>query len=131
MAGGRPEVLRMRTDVVGKVLKNSMSTPPLSGPPVSSPSVPKKKKPLARSVYLEEEDWKDLDACAHFHEVMFKLQGEEQTVSRNDVIVAFLTWARDAFWKDKGGKPKGEREVLEKAKQHAERLARKKDTAAE
>lgn len=117
----------MRPDVVAKLLK-SMPKPPRTSPGVSSsPSVPKKKKPLARPVYMDEEDWKDLDDCARFHEAMFRYQGEEQSVSRNDVIVAFLTWARKAFWAEKGGKPKTEKDLQERARQHVERLAKKKD----
>lgn len=119
----------LRPDIA-RVLAVSMSHKPTTSPDVSSPpGVPLKKLPRASQVRMDDEDWKDLDEIARFHEETFRLQGAKQDVSRNDVIVAFLAWARGAFWDDKGGRPKNEKEFQEKVKQHVARLAKKRDAS--
>lgn len=89
-----------------------------------SPTLLPKEKPdrPARQVFLAPEMWRELSEAADFHTLVFKKMGVEETVSRNDLIESFLTWALDAYWDDKGGKPKTEAERSTRVAASAEKL---------
>lgn len=89
---------------------------------MSSPDLLPKKQRGVRRVFLEPEFWEELTEVAQFHSMVFKEMGSKEKVSRNDVIGAFLRWAVDTYWNDKGGKPTETKDRLEKARRHAEKL---------
>jgi hypothetical protein len=88
----------------------------------SSPRLLPRKKPVDRKVFLEEDLWKELSDAAEFHTKVFEELGSDEKVSRNDIIDTFLRWALDAYWDDKGGKPKNATDGAAKVKRHAEKL---------
>lgn len=96
--------------------------PPKKRPVVSGPKLLPKKRAIARNVYLAPEMWAELDEAADFHGAVFEAMGADEKVSRNDVIDAFLRWALDAYWEDKGGRPGSANELQAKAKRHADAL---------
>ena len=91
---------------------------------VSSPVLLPKKKVLDRRVFLSADLWAELSEAAEFHQAVFSAMGADETVSRNDVVAAFLQWAVVAYWEDKGGKPTSKADAETKAKRHAEQLAK-------
>lgn len=95
---------------------------PKRKPIVSGPKLFPKAKTKPRSLYLGADMWDELDEATEFHSRVFEALGSGQKVSRNDVIEAFLRWALDAYWDDKGGRPKSEKERRDKAVRHAEAL---------
>jgi len=75
------------------------------GHPKSAPSLlPRPLRPDKR-VFLPPELWEGLSRAAKFHEEAFAKMDRHESVSRNDIIESFLTWALDTYWKDKGGEP--------------------------
>lgn len=76
------------------------------------PHIRPKKKREERRVFLEPSQWADLTDAADVHTEAFRAMGVEETVSRNDLLEGFLTWAADVFWAEHGGRPstKAERE---------------------
>jgi len=87
-----------------------------------APDLRPKKKRQEQRVFLEAGEWKALTEIAEFHTLVFELMGHKERVSRNDILEAFLRWARDSYWEDKGGKPASPKDRQEKAKRHAARL---------
>jgi hypothetical protein len=91
--------------------------------PMSGPTLFPAKKREERRVFLEPIRWEELSEVAEFHSLVFKEMGADERVSRNDIIDAFLKWATESYWDDKGGKPVTASDRLEKAKRHAKKLA--------
>ncbi len=75
-----------------------------------------------RQVFLSPEMWEELTEAAKFHTLVFEKMGADEKVSRNDLIDSFLKWALDAYWEDKGGKPKSDAEKVARATVAAEKL---------
>lgn len=94
---------------------------------VSAPDLRPRKKLVRKPVFLPQEVWDQLQECADFHGEVFREMGDDEKVSRNDIIQSFLKWAIDAYWKDKGGKPTNEKDRAAKVKRHAERLLKSTD----
>lgn len=92
-------------------------------PPVTKhPTLMPKTKREERRVFLAPEFWAELTEVAEFHTEVFKAMEENETVSRNDIIEAFLRWAVDSYWEDKGGSPTGQGDRAKKVEAYAERL---------
>lgn len=89
-----------------------------------APTLLPKRKREERRVFLEPELWRELDHIAEFHTEVFSAMGADEKVSRNDVIAAFLQWAVDAYWQERGGRPTSDRDRTEKVRRHAEQLKR-------
>jgi hypothetical protein len=86
------------------------------------PTLLPKEKREERRVFLPRQLWKDLDECAAFHQAAFDELDAKESVSRNDLIQAFMSWARDAYWEQVGGRPKDKKEWGEKVKRFAESM---------
>lgn len=101
---------------------SAAGVPLLAGrsPKVPGPTLVPRKKTIARSVYLEPSMWQELAEAAEFQSAVFEALGHEEKVSRNDVIDAFLRWALDSYWEDKGGRPTSKTDRTEKARRNAE-----------
>jgi hypothetical protein len=84
-----------------------------------------------RRVFGPKELWDDLTETAEFHTDAFKEIGASETVSRNDLIIAFLKWADKAFWDDKGGRPKNPVERKKKLVAFAEDLKKELEAGGE
>jgi hypothetical protein len=94
-------------------------------PPMpQSPKLLPKKKTLDKRVFLEPKLWDEMTEVAEFHTLVFEAMGASEKVSRNDIIAAFLRWAVDSYWEDKGGVPSTKDERTRKARAYAERLAK-------
>lgn len=94
-------------------------------PPVLMP----KKKRQEQRVFMPRKKWEGLTEIARFQQEAFDLIGEEQSVSRNDVVEGFLTWAMKAFWADKSGRPASDKEWNEKVKRFSEYLKKRQEEA--
>jgi predicted ArsR family transcriptional regulator len=86
------------------------------------PTLLPKEKREERRVFLPKKLWKALDECAEFHQAAFDLLDAKESVSRNDLIDAFMRWAIDAYWEQHGGRPTGEKDRAEKVKRFAESM---------
>ncbi len=75
-----------------------------------------------RQVFLASEMWEELTEAAKFHTLVFEKMGADEKVSRNDLIDSFLKWALEAYWDDKGGKPKTDAERTARAVAAADKL---------
>lgn len=95
---------------------------PKKSPTVSGPTLMPKKATVSRQVFLTGEMWVELKEAARFHSETFKALGSAEGVSRNDLIEAFLRWALDSYWDDKGGHPTSKEEWAKKVERHAEAL---------
>lgn len=93
-------------------------------PSVPGPDLRPRKKRTDKRVFLDDALWDRLTDTAEFHSEVFKMMGADEAVSRNDIIEAFLEWADNAYWEDKGGRPaKGDKVGrADKARRHAEKL---------
>jgi hypothetical protein len=89
---------------------------------VSGPKLLPAKKAEARQVFATKEMWAELTEAAEFHEDVFEALASDEKVSRNTIVVAFLGWALEEYWADKGGKPGSKAEWAEKVKRHAQAL---------
>src|SRR3954468_3121175 len=87
--------------------RSSVNQPPLLLP---------KRKRQERRVFLDIELWAAMDEVAEFHQAVFKEMGADESVSRNDMISAFLEWAASSYWEDKGGRPASKADLHEKVK---------------
>lgn len=95
-------------------------------PPEMSRRKSDKKK---QWVSLKPKLWADLKYAAKFATRVFHHTGQPETVSRNDFIEDSLTWAIDAYWKDKGGAPTNDEEFEKKAAEHAAKLMAREASA--
>ena len=86
---------------------------------MSGPKLVPKTKLKAVKLHLEPDLPELMDDAAQFHTEVFKEMGAEERVSRNDVANAFLRWALDSYWAEKGGHPTSPRDRAEKAKSFA------------
>jgi hypothetical protein len=86
---------------------------------VSGPKLPQPKATVSRQVFLTEEMWEALKEAAKFHSDTFKSLGSKEGVTRNDMIDAFLTWALESYWEDKGGRPESKEDWAKKVERHA------------
>lgn len=109
---GSPSISSLRRS--GQALKK--------GPKLSGPKLLPKKATVSRQVFLPEKMWEELKEAARFHGDAFKHLGSTEGVSRNDLIDAFLQWALDAYWDDKGGRPTSKEDWDKKAERHAQAL---------
>lgn len=91
--------------------------------PPSPVLLPKKKRQEIR-VFLDKGLVGELDRVTEFHGDVFEALKAEEKVARNDIIAAFLQWAIDAYWEDKGGNPTSERDWAEKVKRASDVLRR-------
>lgn len=96
-----------------------------SAPTLTGPKLVPKTKLLPVKTYLEPDLPEQLDDAAAFHTEVFKAMGETEKVSRTDILNAFLKWALDAYWQEKGGRPTSAKDRADKAKKHAEALKKK------
>lgn len=87
-----------------------------------APTLLPKEKREERRVFLPKKMWAALDQCAEFHQAAFDFIGAKESVSRNDLIQTFMGWAIDAYWAEKGGAPKNEKDRAEKVKRFAEAM---------
>lgn len=91
-------------------------------PVVSGPKLEPRAKLEPVKTYLPPGMKEELDSVSEFQSAAFALMGTTEKVSRNDVVVAFLRWALDSFWADKGGVPLSEEDRHRKARQYVAAL---------
>lgn len=89
---------------------------------IEAPILRPRKKLVRKPVFLSEGMWAQLDECTAFQDEVFAAMGEDEKVSRNDIIAAFLDWAVKAYWNDKGGKPGSATDRTEKVDRYAQYL---------
>lgn len=83
-----------------------------------------KQKPVDRKVFLDADLWERLSKIAEFHTEVFSALNAKETVSRNDIIAAFLDEGAREYWKRVGGEPeRGTRDWQSKVKEFAVALA--------
>lgn len=107
---GSPSVSSLRTQASKK------------SPLVSGPTLLPKKATVSRQVFLTEQMWNELKETARFHGDVFKLLGSTEGVTRNDLIDAFLRWALDSYWEEKGGMPTSKDDWDKKVQRHSDAL---------
>lgn len=103
-----------------RVVVPRTSLPPDIEPPSLLPTPRDEKR-----VFLKPEQWAELEDTADFHSEAYAEMGIKGAVSRNDLVEGFLTWALDAFWTDKGGRPKNVADRKKKVALFAEQLKAK------
>lgn len=103
------------------VLMGLVARPSRKGPALSGPSLLPSNL-IQRLVSFDPDDWAELKTIAEFHSDAFKAMDAEQNVSRQDIHAAFIKWAIEEYWKDKGGKPSSKTDWAEKAQRHGNKL---------
>lgn len=93
---------------------------------MAGPDLDPTSRRIERRVFLEPELFEELSECAEFQQTVFKAMGVEESVSRNDMIAAFLAWAVTEFWAERGGKPTSKSDLEAKAKKQAEKKLKQK-----
>lgn len=110
-------------------------TPPLArggrvkAPVSKRPLLPKHE--AERKLFAEPELFEAWTVIAKFHSDAFKMAGEREGVSRNDMMVHYLREDALAYWEDKGGFPADSGDWAKKVAKFAERIADLKRRAAE
>lgn len=110
-------------------------TPPLNRKGKARSPVSKRhllpKHEASRNLFAEPELFEAWTVISKFHSDAFKMAGEREGVSRNDMMIHYLREDALAYWDDKGGFPRTKAEWDEKVAKFAERVADMKRQASE
>ena len=93
---------------------------PMIDPPDFLPTQRDEKR-----VFLEPEKWVELEDVADFTNEAYEELKIKGALSRNDVIERLLIWGLEAFWDERGGRPKTITERKKKVAEYAAWLKRK------
>lgn len=78
-----------------------------------------------KRVFLEPERWADLEDVASFTNEAYEELKIKGALSRNDIVERLLGWGLEAFWDERGGRPKSVADRKKKVAEYAAWLKKK------